>query len=237
MNDCVKQWQNQLQAVAKPEKVKILSSFFKTGKGQYGEGDIFIGVTVPNNRKIAIAHHHLPLDIIDKMLHHKVHEYRLSALLALVARFKKAKQESRQSEIVNYYLQNTACINNWDLVDLSAPGILGNYQLAHREIDLLTPLSHSSSLWDKRIAIVSTITLIKASQFAPTLHFAQAMKNEKEDLLHKAVGWMLREVGKKDLDVLRRFLDNHATTLPRTTLRYAIERMSTDERKHYMKKQ
>ncbi len=230
----INKWQEELDAVSRPEKVKILSSFFKCGKGEYGEGDCFVGITVPDNRRISERYHALPLDDISVMLGSGIHEYRLAALLALVKRYAKTKTPDERDTIVDFYLANTSHINNWDLVDLSAPKILGRHLLAHPSPTLLDRLAESDSLWEQRIAVVSTYTLIKSGRYDDTLRIAKRFLSHRHDLIHKAVGWMLREVGKMDIDILAGFLDKHATEMPRTMLRYAIEKMPQERRRHYM---
>lgn len=228
-------WQNELRNAARAEKIKILSSFFKTGKGEYGEGDIFIGVTVPDNRAIAKKYSNLPLDAIERMLTHEIHEFRLSGLLALVERFKKAKSTDARREIADFYVSHGTNANNWDLVDLSAPYILGAFHLESPDSSLLDTLSRSDNIWLQRIAIVSTLMAIRHNRFSDTLHLAQRYLPHPHPLIHKATGWMLREIGKRDEAVLLGFLDEFATSMPRTALRYAIERLTPETRNHYMK--
>ena len=226
-------WKKEIQQLANPQKAKILSGFFKTGKGEYGEGDIFLGLTVPQNRDIAKKYYNTSLATFSELLHSPYHEFRASALFALVIRFKKSKEESSRREIVDFYLQHTDCINNWDLVDLSCSYILGEF-LLHCSHDILLSLSDSSCMWEQRIAIVSTHTFIKNGLFDTTLLLAEKYLSHPHDLIHKATGWMLREVGKRNLDVLRTFLNTHAHKMPRTALRYAIEKLSTEERQSYL---
>lgn len=230
-------WKQNLNEVAREEKVSVLSSFFKTGKGEYGEGDIFIGVVVPDNRKIAKQYHDAPAGTIITMLRSPIHEYRLSALLALVEAFKKSKRdETRRREILELYLANLTYANNWDLVDLSAPYIIGEWLLTHPDdFNMLTRLSDSENLWEQRAAIVATLTLTRHGIYAPTFSLAEKYLTHPHQLIHKATGWLLREAGKQGCpDGLTAFLDRHATSMPRTMLRYAIERLSTEQRKHYM---
>jgi len=226
-------WKYFLMENSNPEKIKILSSFFKTGKGQYGEGDIFIGLTVPCNRKIAEQFCEENFDVIKILLHDPIHEFRLSALLALVKKYKKVKNEEDKSRIINFYLSNTRYINNWDLVDLSCPYLLGQHLINHSR-EILNQLSESKNMWEQRIAIVSTITLIRNGLFEPTLELCDKYINHTHDLIHKASGWMLREIGKKDKSVLKEYLVARAQQMPRTALRYAIERLSPEDRKHYL---
>ena len=227
-------WQQQLRDISRPEKIKILSSFFKTGKGEYGEGDKFLGITVPDNRKVATAHAFDPIADILEMLSHEIHEFRLSALLALVHRYKKAKTADEQTVIVDFYLANAHRCNNWDLVDLSAPYILGTHLLNHHSPTMLDTLAASDNLWRQRIAIVATLTLIRNNRFDDTLHLAEHYLTHTHPLMHKATGWMLREVGKKHLPTLLNFLDQWADMMPRTALRYAIERLTPEKRQYYM---
>ena len=168
------------------------------------------------------------------MLHHEIHEYRLSALLALVHRYKKEKNEILQQEIVDFYIANSCQCNNWDLVDLSAPYILGNHLLKHPSQSLLNDLSNDSCLWRQRIAIVSTLMLIRHNKYDDTLQLCHKYLSHPHPLIHKATGWMLREVGKKEEQTLLRFLDKHSCEMPRTALRYAIERLSPEKRQYYM---
>lgn len=226
-------WKNEILKKANPEKAKILSGFFKTGKGQYGEGDIFLGLTTPQNREIAKKYYNASFETILELLQSPYHEFRASALFALVLRFKKNKDKSTRNEIVDFYLSQTQYINNWDLVDLSCEYILGEYLLNHPH-DILFTLSDSSNMWEQRIAIVSTLTFIRNNQFETTLTLAEKYLSHKHDLIHKATGWMLREVGKRNIEALKNFLNAHAQNMPRTTLRYAIEKLSSEERQQYL---
>ena len=225
-------WQQRLQAAARPEKIAILSSFFKCGKGEYGEGDLFLGITVPVNRAISRLYYLLPLEHIATMLHSPYHEFRLGALLALVRRFERCKAD--RAQIVDFYLQNTQYINNWDLVDLSCPKIIGDYVLTQPDSAMLMRLSRSKDMWEQRIAIVSTLTLIRAGLFEPTITIAESLLNHPHDLIHKATGWMLREMGKRSEQHLTAFLQCHAANMPRTALRYAIERLTPDQRQKWL---
>lgn len=235
MSPDVKKWQKELREVARPEKVKILSSFFKTGPGEYGEGDIFIGVTVPDNRSVARRYRDLPLGEILEMIKDPVHECRLSGLLALVARYKSRRDIFQRREIVEFYLNECAPrANNWDLVDLSAPYILGHWLTLNPSPTLLDRLSFSENIWEQRIAIVATHPLIRAGRPADTLRLAERYITHRHPLIHKAAGWMLREVGKHcGEELLRDFLDTHAPTMPRTMLSYAIERLDPETRAAY----
>lgn len=230
----LKNWQEELQKVAQPEKVQIFQSFFKTGKGEYGEGDKFIGVAVPNNRKIATKYFLSSFNVIETMLHHEIHEYRLSALLAIVHRYKKATTENQRQEIVDFYLANSNWCNNWDLVDLSAPYILGTHMIDHPSPTLLDKLSNDDNLWRQRIAIVSTLMLIRHHRFDETILLCQKFLTHPHPLIHKATGWMLREIGKRDERTLIDFLNEFSHIMPRTALRYALERLSVEKRQYYM---
>lgn len=229
--------QRKLKEYSNPKKATLLSSFFKTGKGDYGEGDLFIGVTVPLQRKVAqLFARELSLTDLSKLLKSKVHEYRFTALEMLVMKFEKASVKERE-EIVIFYLSHTVYINNWDLVDTSAKYILGEYlfiEKAQRKI--LYKLVTSDSLWERRISIVATHYFIDNNDFADTLVLAQLLMSDKHDLIHKAVGWMLREVGKKSFEVEEAFIKMHYKQMPRTMLRYALERFPVGKRAQYMKK-
>lgn len=231
----IENWQAELKGIANEDKIKDLSRFFKTGKGEYGEGDVFAGIKVPDNRKVATKYGDASLEDIETMLHSEIHEYRLSALLALVSKYKKVKEDAEKEEIVYFYLANTKYINNWDLVDLSCPQIIGEY-VKNRPADMLYELSESENLWEQRIAIVSTYTLIKNGRLDVTLDIAKKYLAHEHDLIQKASGWMLREVGKKNIETLYNFIDNNVKSMPRITLRYAIERMDKKKREIYMKK-
>ena len=212
-----------------------MSSFFKTGKGEYGEGDIFIGLYVPLNRKVSKRYFDLPLEQIEILLTDKIHEFRLAALLALVEAYKKSKNDiHKKNSIVEFYLAHTANINNWDLVDLSAPYIIGNHILSTGDDSIALKLAASSSMWEQRMGIVSTMTPIRHGRFDTTFTIANQMLNHKDDLIHKATGWMLREIGKKDLSALESYLQQKAHLMPRTMLRYAIERFSPEKRTYYL---
>ena len=221
-----------LRESGSPEKAGILRSFFKTGPNEYAEGDKFIGVKVPDTRKIAREHQDLKSRDLLALLRSAVHEERLLALLILIAQFQKA-EEKEKSGIYRLYLQNTRYINNWDLVDLSAPQIVGAY-LADKNKEPLYGLVASKSLWERRIAIIATFNFIKDNDFNETLSLAKMLLEDKEDLIHKAVGWMLREVGKRKQEKLELFLNAYAPRMPRTMLRYAIERFSETKRRHYL---
>lgn len=223
-----------IDKLSNKQKTKIYQKFFKTGKGQYAEGDKFIGLTVPQQRQLAKKYHDLPLYQIKKLLKSKIHEYRLTALLILVDQFQNSN-DLEKKKIVDYYLKHTRFINNWDLVDLSADKILGSF-LLNRNKSTFYKLARSKDLWERRIAIVATFAFIKNSQFAETIKIAEILLSDTHDLIHKAVGWMLREIGKRDEKVLEAFLQKHYKVMPRTMLRYAIERFPEGKRLKYLKR-
>jgi 3-methyladenine DNA glycosylase AlkD len=210
--------------------------FFKAGKGQYGEGDSFIGVTVPEQRTVALRYRELPLPEIKRLLASGIHEHRLTALLILDYKREKASRAERAA-IAKFYLTHRAQVNNWDLVDSSARELLGAelYETGGSRA-LLDRLARSKSLWDRRIAIIATYYFIGKGEYADTLRIARALIDDREDLMHKATGWMLREVGKRSERELTRFLDRHAAIMPRTMLRYALERLSSSQKLRYMAK-
>lgn len=220
-----------LRSHSDEEKKVVLPRFFKTGKGEYGEGDRFIGVIVPNTRKVAREYASVSWEVIEALLESEWHECRLCALLILVERYKKHPEET-----VRFYLENTRGINNWDLVDLSAPYILGRYLTQHEDRSVLYALAGSENMWEQRIAVVSTLALIRDNQFDDTMKLAEKFMGTKHDLMQKATGWMLREVGKRDERTLTDFLDRHCLQMPRTMLRYAIEKLTPEQRVHYMRR-
>lgn len=219
-----------LMAASDEEKKKVLPRFFKTGNGQYGEGDKFLGVVVPETRKVAKAHKEASYDLIEALLESEWHECRLCALLILLEKYKKAPEEA-----VRFYLTHLKGINNWDLVDLSAPYILGDYLVSHPDHSVLYTLAQSPVMWEQRIATVSTLMLIRHGQFTDTIELARTFLDTRHDLMQKAVGWMLREVGKRDKPLLVSFIETHKAAMPRTMLRYAIEKFPAEERMGFMK--
>jgi 3-methyladenine DNA glycosylase AlkD len=221
-----------LKALVDPLKAEILPRFFKTGKGEYGEGDVFLGVIVPNQRKVAKKYRNLPLSNIQKLLLSEIHEYRLTALFILVEQYKKASSEDKKT-IAEFYIKNSKRINNWDLVDSSASYILGDY-FFDRDRSVLYKFAESSNLWERRIAIIATQEFIRKGDFKDTFKIAKILLSDKHDLIHKAVGWMLREVGNRDLQKEIDFLDQHYKTMPRTMLRYAIEKFDPQKRSFYL---
>jgi len=225
--------QQRLGCLGCPEQATNLARFFKTGPGEYGEGDRFIGVKVPVIRKVAKEFKNLSLAEVKNLSRSEIHEERLLALVILVAQFQKSDDATRKS-IYDLYLANTRHINNWDLVDVSAPKIVGGY-LETRSRKPLYGLAKSASLWERRIGIVATGWFIWRDDFADTLRIAEKLLKDREDLIHKAVGWMLREVGKRDVAVLEEFLGKHCAVMPRTMLRYAIERFPERKRQSYLR--
>jgi 3-methyladenine DNA glycosylase AlkD len=227
---------HELLSVANPEKARFLQRFFKTGKGQYAEGDRMLGIVVPHTRDIVKRSPPLPFSEIQILLNSEFHEARLAGLLLLCKQFKKTKEEKERKAIFDFYLQNARKANNWDLVDVTCRDVVGAYLLDKEDRSVLYRLAESDNLWEQRIAIVSTWTFIKHRQFDDTLALAERLLNHKHDLMHKAVGWMLREVGKKDRETLVDFLEIHRSKMPRTALRYAIEHFDTEERARFMEK-
>lgn len=228
--------QKALRTHANKEKAKILQGFFKTKKGEYGEHDKFLGVVVPETRRVAKAYRDLSLPELKKLLYSKIHEDRLLGLLILVDQYKAGGSPNEKAQIFDFYLQHKGRVNNWDLVDLSSSQIVGAHLMQGKDRKILYQLARSTNLWDARIAIVSTYHFIRQNEFGETLKIAKILLNHPEDLIHKAVGWMLREVGKRDEAVLCQFLDKHGMRMPRTMLRYAIERLVERKRMGYLKK-
>lgn len=220
---------NALVARSDEEKKVVLPRFFKTSKGQYGEGDIFLGVTVPNIREVAKEFKDINFDIIEELIHSPWHEMRMCALLILVNNSKKEVTK----DTFDFYLSQTKHINNWDLVDLSAPQIVGKF-LLNKERDIIYRLAESDLLWDNRIAIVSTLTFIRNNDLDDTYQLSLKMMNHKHDLMHKSIGWMLREAGKRDAKRLYDFIMKYKNIMPRTMLRYSIEKFDKETRKELM---
>jgi 3-methyladenine DNA glycosylase AlkD len=218
----------ELRASADPERARNLAWFFKTGEGQYGHGDRFIGLTVPTTRRIAHRYIQLPLTDVAKLLASSIHEHRFAALEILVAQYERGDEA-----VFNFYLKHTKFVNNWDLVDTSAPYIVGRHLLT-RPRKILYRLVKSRNIWERRIAIVSTQTLIRAGEIEDTFAISKLLLGDDHDLIHKAVGWMLREAGKQSTPALVRFLKQNYSALPRTTLRYAIERFPPSQRKRML---
>ncbi len=229
------QLKKELQNLADPEQSKILQRFFKTGKGQYGEGDVFLGIKVPVQRNVAKKYFKLSLNDIQELLNSKIHEHRLVSLLILIHKYNQSSLENKK-KIFYFYLDNSKKINNWNLVDISAPHVIGDYLLQnYNQKQVIYDLAQSNNLWEKRIAIISTFAFIRDNKFDDTLTISEILLGDSHDLIHKAVGWMLREVGKKDVLVLEDFLKKHYKNIPRTTLRYAIEKFEEEKRKRYLR--
>jgi len=228
---------DQLILLANEEKASVFLRFFKTGKGQYAEGDKFLGITVPQVRSIAKENfRNLDLEEISKLIENPFHEIRLCALIMLTYKFQAADKIERK-EIYKLYLKNKAYVNNWDLVDSSADKVLGEYLFENsEEIRILENLATSGNLWDRRISVLATFAFIKKNQFDEAIKISEILLNDKHDLMHKAVGWMLREIGKREISRLITFLDKYYRVMPRTMLRYSIEKLTVERKKHYMSK-
>ena len=224
----------KLKSLASLDVAKSSVRFFKTGPGEYGEGDIFIGIKVPTLRTVSREFRSLPLEEVETLLNSPIHEERHLALMILVLQTAKCDDAHRRV-VFDFYMQNTKFINNWDLVDCSAPYVVGGF-LMDKSRKPLFNLTKSKSLWERRIAIVSTQYFIRHDDFADTLAISEKLLNDEEDLIHKAAGWMLREVGQKAQSVLEAFLDQHGAVMPRTMLRYAIEKFPPDQRHGYLQR-
>ncbi|MDR1556666.1 MAG: DNA alkylation repair protein [Tannerellaceae bacterium] len=225
---------NELHSVADTKKARFLQGFFKTGPGEYAEGDLFLGIVTPLIRSIAKVNIKTPLHELQTLITSEYHEARLCALLIAAARFKKAAEEER-TLLFEFYLRNTRYANNWDLVDVAYPHVVGVY-LLDKERSILYELAQSTSLWEQRIAIVSTVIFIRNNEFIDTLALSEQLLSHPHDLIHKAVGWMLREVGKRDRETLTDFIERNSAKMSRTTLRYAIEHYPEDERQYFLRK-
>ena len=225
----------ELQEASSEERAKVSQRFFKTGKGEYGEGDVFLGLTMPQTRVIAKKHFkNISLAEVQELVKSKYHEFRMCGLVILTYKYEKASPEEKK-EIYEFYIKNTKYINNWDLVDVTTPRIVGGY-LLDKDRSVLYELAKSQDLWEKRIAVLATFPFIREKDFKDCLAISEILLNDKHDLIHKAVGWMLREIGKKDQDVEEEFLNKHYKTMPRTMLRYAIEKFEEGKRQGYLKK-
>ncbi len=222
----------ETSALRDPERARFLQGFFRTGPGEYAEGDRLLGLTVPDQRQIARAYRELPLGELEKLLQSPFHEHRLIALIVLVKQHERALTDERKAELHRFYLDHLSGINNWDLVDSSAATLVGEHIAENKE--LLEELTRSSTLWHRRIAIVSTFAELRAGRTALTFRVAEQLLSDKHDLIHKAVGWLLREAGKRSQPELLQFLRAHYARLPRTTLRYAIERLDPVDRKRWL---
>ncbi len=228
------QVKTELEKLSDPEYAVRLQGFFKTGEGEYGEGDVFLGLRVPETRRVARKYRKIPLTDVLELLRSGFHEHRLIALFILTEQFNRGDEKARR-QIVELYLTNTAYVNNWDLVDSSAHKILGAW-LVDRPKDVIYELAGSESLWERRISIISTFAFIDKGDLADALALATILVDDGHDLIHNATGWVLREIGKKDQSVLEEFLSGHYKTMPRTMLRYAIEKLPEDRRRFFMGK-
>jgi len=227
-----RQLERELAALADPQRAETAAWFFKTAKGKYGEGDRFLGIRVPALRKMALKYRDLGPGDVSRLLSSPLHEHRFVALVILVAQYEKGGEPERE-RVFRFYLENTRGINNWDLVDTSAPYIIGEH-VRSRPREILDQLAVSPSLWERRIAIVSTLMLIRHGEVEDTFRLAKMLLSDADDLMHKAVGWMLREAGKVSSSALLAFLEENYASVPRTTLRYAIERFPLEERKRLL---
>jgi 3-methyladenine DNA glycosylase AlkD len=234
MNSKAAKLESELKSLADSKRAELSQRYFKTGPGEYGEGDVFLGISVPVQRTIARKYYDLELSDLKGLLRNSIHEFRLTSLFILGHIYKKSEHKRKKS-IINFYLSNRKYINNWDLVDSSAPYILGDY-LIDKPKKILLDLAKSENIWDRRIAVLATFAFITNNEFSWTIKLAKLLLKDKHDLMHKAVGWMLRETGKRDFKVLKNFLDKYAGSMPRTMLRYAVEKIPEERRKYYMKK-
>lgn len=232
----VKEIKEALAVLSIPEKAEFFPKFFKTGKGEYGEGDVFLGVTVPDQRSVAKEYYSkISLQDLSVLLSSKYHEHRLTALFMLISKFEKTKDPIVKNEIIDFYFQHLKYINNWDLVDSSCYKILGRYAFENQKDDLLRNLSASEEMWHKRMAVVGTMHYIKKGSYELTKEFVTTNLKHSHDLMHKANGWLLREMGNKNEKELIDYLNIHYKEMPRTCLRYAIEKLDEDLRQDYLK--
>lgn len=226
----------ELNSLADKKQAEVLSRFFKTGKGEYGEGDVFLGIKVPVIRKVAYQYLEMDVGEVQTLLDSKIHEIRFAGLSILVIKFDKASK-NEQKIIFDIYLENISNnINNWDLVDLSCPQIVGRYVFENNDNAILHKLAQSNNLWEKRVAMIANFYAIKKGFFDDALLIAEKLLYDKHDLINKAVGWMLREIGKRDMSIERRFLEKYHKNMPRVALRYAIEKMDNSERNYFLGK-
>lgn len=232
-NSMIREIRRKLCEIKDDSHARILQRFFKTGPGEYGEGDIFMGLRMPQLRSLVRTYEQLRFEEVLELMRSSIHEERLLALLILVRAYNKS-DEMMKEKIYRFYLDNILFINNWDLVDLSAEHIMGAH-LFNRDRKQLVQLAHSKILWERRIAVMATFHFIRKGQFSLTLSLVESLLGDKEDLIHKACGWMLREIGKRDLPVEETFLRLHSKIMPRTMLRYAIERFPEDKRLMYLR--
>ena len=223
-----------LNKLGTKKRAEASAWFFKTGKGEYGEGDVFLGLTSQEIKDVSKKYlEEANFNNLQKLLNSKIHEYRIAVLRILIEKYQKADEKDKK-KIFNFYLKNTKHINNWDLVDISAPNIVGDYLLS-KDKKILYKLAKSKNLWERRISIISTFRFIRENQFKDTLKISEILLNDEHDLIHKAVGWMLREIGKRDQKAEEKFLKKYYKTMPRTMLRYAIEKFEENKRKFYLK--
>jgi 3-methyladenine DNA glycosylase AlkD len=232
MDNRLNELRKKIKSIGNPDVAKTMLWFFKTGKGQYGEGDVFAGLKVPTQRKLSQEFRDLSLRDLKILLNSPVHEERLISLFILIDKYEKGDEQEKEV-IFSFYLKNRKRINNWDLVDLSAPKIIGKH-LLNKDKSLLFKFALSKNLWERRIAVLSTYEFIRNNDFAVTLHISKVLLVDKHDLIHKAVGWMLREIGKRDLQIEESFLKVHYKKMPRTMLRYAIEKFPESKRQKYL---
>ncbi|CAA7386440.1 DNA alkylation repair protein [Chryseobacterium fistulae] len=236
MSSIVNEIKEALVVLSIPEKAEFFPKFFKTGKGEYGEGDLFLGVKVPDQRIVAKEYYSkIDLKELGQLISSKYHEHRLTALFILIYKFEKTKAAKEKEEFVIFYLNNLPYVNNWDLVDSSCYKILGRYAFENRQDELLRNLSNSEEMWYKRIAVVGTMYYVKKGNFELTKEFVTYNLKHTHDLMHKANGWLLREVGQKDENELINYLNKYYKDMPRTCLRYAIEKLDEDIRQNYLK--
>ena len=228
------QLKKELRKAGDKKRAEVCARFFKTGKGEYGEGDVFLGVGVPKQRMFAKKYSDLRMRDLRKLLLSKIHDYRSVALFVLILPYKKADAKGKK-KIFDFYLKNIENVNNWDLVDLSAPHIAGDY-LLDKNRKILYKLATTKNLWKRRIAILATYRFIRENKFEETLKISEMLLEDKHDLIHKAVGWMLREVGNRNQKTEERFLKKYYKKMPRTMLRYAIEKFKEGKRKFYLGK-
>ncbi|MDD4151023.1 MAG: DNA alkylation repair protein [Candidatus Gracilibacteria bacterium] len=225
---------NEILSLKNPDKAKILQGFFKTGIGEYGEGDIFLGITVPELRNISKKYISINFEDIELLLKSEIHDFRFIALCILRLKYEKGDENAKKA-VFDFSIKNIEKINNWDLVDTYVHYTIGDYIL-DKDREILYKFSKSENLWIRRISIISTFAFIKRNLFEDTLKICEILLNDKHDLIHKATGWMLREAGKRDKQILINFLDKHSKNMPRTMLRYSIEKLSKEEKELYMKK-
>ena len=225
-----------LRAFTKKARISDLARFYKTGPGEYAEGDLFLGGTVPQTRSVAKKYQNLELKEVEKLFNSPFHEARLCAAIILNHQFEKSKQPQDRKKLFDFYLKQVKAnhVNNWDLVDVSAPRMGAYLTEVDDPMPLLLKLSKSKSLWERRVSMILTFALIRAGDLEPTIIIAESLLKDEQDLIHKASGWMLRELGKRDVMMLRRFLSEHAHEMPRTMLRYAIEKLPERERKQWL---